>query len=710
MKKLLTLVLLLLGASWAYGQFNCTNCPTLPNCNTNLICVPNYVIRPQQDCVNALPLCDTINGPYQTSYCGMGNMQCEINATTSCLRSGEKNSVWYKFNARTSGIINFSIIPVTLSDDYDWSLFRLPSGVNDTISCGLIFNFPMLEVSCNYSGVPGITGPNGQAGAQNNPTVSVNTGDFFVLNISNFEDNALTGYTIDFTGSTAAIVLPNDPFQLDTVTQIPTCGNSSVTVRFNRPIFCDSAKARNFKIVNLDDPLFPVTIDTVLPLNCVGQLSREFKIPFQPIKPGSYSLMQVFPVIDMCSFQTNLDTIDFEIPPFVQIKTESPHGCAGTNIELRAVMDSNTAHYNPAGSASFRWKIWNPKTLVWDPLVNPLQDSIRRGAYDSIMIFRARDYGQISYRLKIMALVNLRNGCLDSTILDMKINPNPIVEVTPTVYACEGDEIFMAVTRPLPPGYIYDWRVTGNTSNKKSKLREYSYKADTLIPREIFALTVTDTITSDSSRCKTFLPKGVTVNIARYSEARFRYEILSTRQNSYPLKVGFINMTRLVPYNETDMVYIWDFGDGKRDTTYNINDTAYHTYIDPPVQGIPFKEVEVKLYSFDTAGLFIFNSARPFSPKCYSVSAQTIKINTPFIPNVLTRGIKDGFNDGWIVNGISDDNDLKIYNRWGALVLSNNSFKGNPNTLDNLPSGSYYYYIYDKVNKETKTGWVEILD
>ncbi len=694
----------------AFGQLSCTICPQQPSCGNAVTCVPNYVPRPQQDCVNALPLCDTINGPFQTSYCGMGDITCEINAVNSCLRSGEKNSVWYKFTARTGGFVNFSIIPVTLSDDYDWAVYRLPSGVNDTISCGLIFNFPFLEVSCNYSGTPGPTGPNGQGGAQNNPVLPVNAGDFFVLNISNFEQNALTGYTIDFTGSTAAIVLPSDPYQLDTITQIPTCGNSSLSFRFNREIMCDSVKKNNFSIINLDDPTFVVQIDTVTAVNCRGQFSKEFNIPFRPIKPGRYSLMQIIPVRDICSFQTSLDTIDFEIPPFVTVKAESPHGCAGSVINLEAVMDSNTSRYNPAGSASFRWKIFNYRTNVWEPLFNPNQDSIQRAGFDSVLVFNARNYGNVIYRMKIMALINLTNGCLDSNVLDMQINPPPAVSVTPTVYACEGDEIFMAVTRPMPPGFKYSWRATGTTSNRRSNDREFRYRADVLIPREFYELTVTDTATSSLSQCRTFLPRGVEVNIARFSEAKFRYEILSTRQNSFPVTIGFINMTRLVPYNETNMVYIWDFGDGSKDTTYNINDTAYHTFTKVPTSGEPFFDAEVTLYSFDTTGLEIFNSPRPYSPKCYSFTKNNIRIFVQRIPNVLTKGSQDSFNDSWLVHGISDNNELRVYNRWGTAVLVKPDFNGNSTVLNGLDPGTYFYHIYDRVNKETKTGWVEILD
>lgn len=144
-----------------------------------------------QDCLGAIPVIYNIYHQ-PNSFVGTGNYTNEINATNSCLKSGEKNDVWYKIVVQTSGNLDFSITPNSLTDDYDFALYDITQ-----FPCDSIFTNTALELSCNYSGWPGVTGANGLAGAQNNPTVPLLAGRTYVLNVSNFSSTQY-GYTLDF--------------------------------------------------------------------------------------------------------------------------------------------------------------------------------------------------------------------------------------------------------------------------------------------------------------------------------------------------------------------------------------------------------------------------------------------------------------------------------------------------------------------------------
>lgn len=191
MKYIVTLTLLTL-MSYAYAQ------------------VPN-----NQDCLGAIPVCQEIYVQLN-SYSGTGNYPNEIPASGgcpgNCMLSGEKNDVWYIFTVQTSGNVGFTITPNNSSDDYDWAVYKL-----DQYDCEDIYNHVSeMQVSCNWSGTSGVTGPDGGSnsncgGASSSPHNAlipvfegetyvidqVHIGIFFrmmkALGISGNEKSAITG-------------------------------------------------------------------------------------------------------------------------------------------------------------------------------------------------------------------------------------------------------------------------------------------------------------------------------------------------------------------------------------------------------------------------------------------------------------------------------------------------------------------------------------
>ncbi|MEM7654658.1 MAG: PKD domain-containing protein [Bacteroidota bacterium] len=298
-------------------------------------------LQPEQDCVNAIPVCQ--NTYFQpNSYQGEGANPNEINPGPSCLNSGERNDVWYIFTVQTTGQLGFSITPVNLANDYDWAVYNLTNN-----PCSDIFGTPSLEVSCNYSGSPGVTGPNGLTGPQNEPLINVTAGETYVVNVSNFSGTG-SGYTLDFGVSTAAIF---DNIPPEVVDVQADCGGN-ILLTFSENIVCSSVDFTDFTITDLTGT--PYTITGVNGANCLagGTFESIFEITSTPaFTAGDYIISLVDDVVDNCG---NIgiygsDTITIFLPN-IAVNAATDTICAGDNLTLSTPsVPGFTYLWNPGG-------------------------------------------------------------------------------------------------------------------------------------------------------------------------------------------------------------------------------------------------------------------------------------------------------------------------------------------------------------------------
>lgn len=252
---------------------------------------------PEQDCINGIPVC--ASGYSQVnSYEGFGAIE-ELNGTNQgCLGSGEKNDVWYIITVSSTGIFNLNITPNDLTEDYDFALWDITNGGCQAIydGAGPIGSPAGPPFSaCNYSPTRGVTGLNSAnvaAGlSQWSNSINVTAGQVLALNVSNFENDSLDGYTLDFNGSTAQFVDTVKPFYKGTVVRCGTVADS-VDVVFSEPITCASiaADGSNFSL----SPLPPgIQVISARGLSCVGlsKYSKEVRLKFSGTLPaGTYTL------------------------------------------------------------------------------------------------------------------------------------------------------------------------------------------------------------------------------------------------------------------------------------------------------------------------------------------------------------------------------------------------------------------------------------
>jgi hypothetical protein len=217
---------------------------------------------PEQDCGGAITVCQ---GTYQqaTSYMGAGSTTVPA-AGTTCLGTGETNSVWYTFTVGQDGNFTFTL---NTQNDYDFALYNITG-----TDCSQIPN--LTPVRCNYSGTPGATGLNlptaagnisvGGGGLPFMAGVDVVAGETYALLINNYTgDN--NGYTLTFGGS--AGVGDNVPPRITGINA--ACVGNTITVNLSEPVLCSTVNNNNFTIQNISGGS-PATITSIVGVGCGG--------------------------------------------------------------------------------------------------------------------------------------------------------------------------------------------------------------------------------------------------------------------------------------------------------------------------------------------------------------------------------------------------------------------------------------------------------
>jgi hypothetical protein len=332
-----------------------------------------------QDCPGAIPVCQPV---YSTtnSYTGHGNIYPEIHTGSSCplCMDGEKNDVFYVITVQTDGILRFSLTPNNSNNDYDWSLFNMTN-----VDCSRIYPDALsLQVSCNSYGATGFNGPTGintlqsnnlncnGPGTTNGPKwnkdVTVTAGQTYVLNISNWSSTAQSGYTLDFTGSTA-VIYDNVPPTIDSIqNQIPCAGSTDLFVRFSENMRCTSVYQHPEKFSITGGTGGPYTVTNVNSLTCAGGADHTstFNFTVSPkLYAGNYVLNIIGDVTDLCD-----NTALYQGYPFTLTEINAPVANAG-NDTLVANGSIITLHGNATGGASPYGYHWEPAAYLTNPNV-----------------------------------------------------------------------------------------------------------------------------------------------------------------------------------------------------------------------------------------------------------------------------------------------------------------------------------------------------
>jgi len=210
--------------------------------------------RSEQDACHALEIC---GNKFTTLYSYQGNGLVWDLSNSPCATqtgfppgAGEDNAVWLKLKIVSSGSIVFKVTPVTHTDDYDWAVLNITNkscsnlSSSDVVRCNYNNNYD----SAIYYGITGLdyistsTGTGaGVSGGHFLKKIDAVAGQVYLVMINNFGtggNNLGSGFTIDFTGSTA-VFNNNTPPKFQSVSNICFSGNK-VTLDISKDILCSS--------------------------------------------------------------------------------------------------------------------------------------------------------------------------------------------------------------------------------------------------------------------------------------------------------------------------------------------------------------------------------------------------------------------------------------------------------------------------------------
>lgn len=314
--------------------------------------------QPEQDACQALQICgNTFTSPY--GYQGIGLVS---DLTGTPCGGGEGNSMWLRLEITSPGILVFSIAPLTSTDDYDMAVVDITStGCSgftsaNVIRCNFNNNAPVFN-----SGIIGLNTTSlinfVTAGATGNSylqQINANAGDVYLIMINNFGTGPiytpLSGFTIDFTGSTAVFNQPPPPHMVQVQ---PVCDLSQqVTLELNTNVLCSSiaADASDFYLTPGG------TIASVAGVNCTGPsgYTNKIKITFSsPLPNGDYSLHAQTgtdgnTLLGLCNSALTLpDSVNFHVglDPIAVLSLDSP-ACQHLRLNLNTPAACNSIAAN----------------------------------------------------------------------------------------------------------------------------------------------------------------------------------------------------------------------------------------------------------------------------------------------------------------------------------------------------------------------------
>lgn len=311
------------------------------------------ITGPEQNCAGALAVCSQTY-TQSSSYTGVGTVD-EVNKT-SCLKSGEKNSVWYIFTTQTAGNFGFTLTTVK---DYDYALYDIT-----TIGCAGIPT--VMPDVCNYSSTKGSTGMSASgtgtsqaaSGVPFCALLAVGANRTYALIISNYTGDA-TGYTLTFTtgGGYSSITDAVAPTINPPSTVTNNC-NNTISVTLSEPVRCSSiaANGSDFTLSNGG------AITAASGVGCSSSdLTSQILITFTAPTSRTYTLgvqtgSDGNTILDKCgNAMLTSQTVTFNHLINLGLTSSSSANCnSGTSVTLTATGAHSGGTYtlNPGGTSN----------------------------------------------------------------------------------------------------------------------------------------------------------------------------------------------------------------------------------------------------------------------------------------------------------------------------------------------------------------------
>jgi hypothetical protein len=268
------------------------------------------------DCDGSIQLCGGIYTE-TTAPLGTGNV---YEFTGACNLNLESASIWYTFTVQEEGDLSFVLDPANDLDDYDWGLFDITNGgcaginaqdgTSPEVQCNSYGTFSTngpTGISSQFGGTGTTNGPGNLNGPPFNADLPVQVGQTYALVVMNWTGST-SGYTIDFTQSTASIYDENPPSVISVTTD---CSNQNFSLEFSEPIITASVEPLDFSLTSPSGNSMAFTAVNPDDPGANAQSGFSIQLADVPTEGGMYTLTITSVsgnVQDLCG-NTVLDTV-----------------------------------------------------------------------------------------------------------------------------------------------------------------------------------------------------------------------------------------------------------------------------------------------------------------------------------------------------------------------------------------------------------------
>lgn len=712
--------------------------------------------QPEQDACNALVLCgNTFTSPY--GYQGIGLIS---DLTTTPCFGGEGNVMWLRLQINTAGTIVFVISPTTVTDDYDFAVVDLTNH-----DCSDLSAAPVIRCNFNNNTVPG-SNVNGQIGLNTTSTsnfttsgatggsylqqITANAGDVYLIMINNFGtgfSGPVSGFTIDFSGSTATFNQPPPPAFKQI---LPYCDLShEITLKLTDNVYCNSIApdASDFYLTPSG------TISGVTGINCSSPsgYTNKIKVTFSGTLPnGDYTIHAKTgtdgnTLLGLCNSPLALpDSINFHVglDPIAFASIDSP-ACQLLSVNLNTPAACNSIAANGSD-----FTVTGPSTVYVASATG--QGCVPGGFTQKVKITLTAPIAVDGLYKVIAATGTDGNSLIDSCgrilppgeQINFKVNSfNGLLQALPdsTICTIGGTVNLYGINNGPSPagGFSYHWTPSYGVQNPNAlntqliapaALNYYvletvdangCYLRDSakikVVPYHA-ALTPLSGSTCLDDPLQLFASLGTAYNW--YDNASFTGTPASLSCSACPDPLA------LPPLGTTTYYVVVTNSDGCKDTlqtditvnplplieafpadtTVRYGDNAYlyasggtfYSWSPSGTLNDAFSSAPVATPKATTA--YIVTGANAFGCLATDTALVTIDFRNPvLVPNAFSPN-GDGLNDVFRVENIKFEKllEFRVFDRWGKLVFdTNDPKKGWDGTVNGKPANLdvYYYHI-----------------
>jgi len=592
----------------------------------------------------------------------------------------------------------------------------------------------------------------------------VSVGQRFILGINCFTGGNIKGYKLDFGGAcqesnvllpTANITSIPSGTAIDTVAlDTNYCGVGSFDFSLTNELAIDSiTQPRKFKVTSLSNRSSTHEVTDVMNANSEAiAYSKKYSLRFTPATPGRYKLKYVDTLRSVCGNRFISDSTYFTISKYLlaQKEDDSIH-CAEYNkpIKLKAKLNPNRGFApidRPERVVKYKWKL-----LYYASRGNLRGDSLYPGfklgtiTVNGVGTFTTGSPAQVRrswdttsnisiidnsnekdgatglriYGIRCICVFPVGNGdniletgCTDSVDFEAVFKPLPFANVTRGDSDCvNSDPAKLVLTTPDNKRIVTWFEVADESSFtplstvSSSSTFTSTYKQGTT---NYYRASVTDT--SFGTVCTSIWPpldsSASRIDHAIQVVPRFRWIVLGNGLQKFPATLRFYNNsyildgTDTLPLPATGIIYLWNFGAGKAPLATSNATSSIDVLYDSIPNTSDSLNFSVSLSAFDDIAKGIGIEA------CLPNKTVSVVLRKPEFPNIITPNSE--LNRTLILKAKNNGLKLAIFNRWGNLVYSSNTYDDSWSGSD-VPAGVYYYLATDLESNETYKGWVQIL-